>query len=164
MVTNTEFKNAMSKLVSAVHIVTTDGVSGQHGFTASAVCSVTDAPPTLLVCMNGNARSYEHFVENRVLCVNTLAAEQDNLSNIFASPMTSEERFAQAEWTTLTTGAPVLTSSLVSFDCRIDKIETVGTHSIFICQIIAIKDNHDTEAGLAYFGRAYHRVSAAQDS
>ncbi len=160
MITNKEFRNAMSKLVSAVHIVTTEGESGRHGFTASAVCSVTDTPPTLLVCMNGNARSYEHFVKNRVLCVNTLAADQAELSNAFASAMSADERFAQAEWTTLTTGAPVLTSSLVSFDCKIDQIETVGTHSIFICQIIAIKDNHDTEAGLAYFGRAYHRVAS----
>ncbi|UTO05890.1 flavin reductase [Moraxella sp. FZLJ2107] len=160
MITNTEFRNAMSKLVSAVHIVTTDGESGRHGFTASAVCSVTDTPPTLLVCMNGNARSYEHFVKNQVLCVNTLAADQAELSNAFASAMSADERFAQAEWTTLATGAPVLTSSLVSFDCKIDQIETVGTHSIFICKIIAIKQGDGAAKGLAYCDRAYHSVVA----
>ena len=39
-------------LSAAVNVVTTDGPAGRHGFTASAVCSVTDNPPTLLVCMN----------------------------------------------------------------------------------------------------------------
>ena len=47
-----EYRNAMARLGAAVNIVTTDGEGGRAGFTASAVCSVTDDPPTLLVCMN----------------------------------------------------------------------------------------------------------------
>ena len=47
MVKATDFKNAMSFLSSAVNVVTTMGDAGRHGFTASAVCSVTDTPPTL---------------------------------------------------------------------------------------------------------------------
>jgi Conserved protein/domain typically associated with flavoprotein oxygenases, DIM6/NTAB family len=41
------FRNAMARLGSAVNIITTDGPAGRAGFTASAVCSVTDTPPTL---------------------------------------------------------------------------------------------------------------------
>ena len=59
MVDVTDFRNAMSMLSAAVNVVTTDGPAGRHGFTASAVCSVTDTPPTLLVCMNTASRSYE---------------------------------------------------------------------------------------------------------
>jgi flavin reductase len=58
MIAATDFKNAMSLLTGAVNVVTTTGVSGRHGFTASAVCSVTDAPPTLLVCINNSAYSH----------------------------------------------------------------------------------------------------------
>ncbi|EPA9912692.1 pyrimidine utilization flavin reductase protein F, partial [Cronobacter sakazakii] len=36
------FRDAMSRLGAAVNIVTTDGPAGMAGFTASAVCSVTD--------------------------------------------------------------------------------------------------------------------------
>lgn len=43
MVEVSQFKDAMAQLASAVHIVTTSGETGQHGFTASAVCSVTDS-------------------------------------------------------------------------------------------------------------------------
>ncbi len=46
------YRDAMARLGAAVSIVTTDGPAGRAGFTASAVCSVTDDPPTLLVCMN----------------------------------------------------------------------------------------------------------------
>lgn len=53
-----EYRNAMARLGAAVNIVTTDGVAGRAGFAATAVCSVSDNPPTLLVCLNRNASAY----------------------------------------------------------------------------------------------------------
>ena len=50
MIEATDFRNAMSLLTTAVNVITTSGETGMHGFTASAVCSVTDTPPMLLVC------------------------------------------------------------------------------------------------------------------
>ena len=41
-----DFRNAMARLGAAVNIITTDGPAGRAGFTASAVCSVTDTPQT----------------------------------------------------------------------------------------------------------------------
>lgn len=38
------FRDAMSCMGAAVNIITTDGPAGRAGFTASAVCSVTDTP------------------------------------------------------------------------------------------------------------------------
>ena len=162
MVEATDFKNAMSLLTSAVNVVTTTGESGRHGFTASAVCSVTDTPLTLLVCMNKSSRSHANFVENKVLCVNVLNAEQEHLSNVFASSkFSSEERFEQGKWSALETGSPVLQDALVSFDCEIGQIQEVGTHTIFICPIVAIKKNQEDQA-LVYFNRAYHQVGETE--
>lgn len=157
MVEAIDFKNAMSSLTSAVNIVTTMGASGRHGFTASAVCSVTDTPPTLLVCMNKASRSHANFVENKILTVNVLGAQHEQLSNAFASKLSSEERFAYGDWIELETGAPVLEDALVSFDCEIEQIQEVGTHTIFICPIVAIQKNQEDQA-LVYFNRAYHQV------
>ena len=55
-VTRQDFRDAMARLGAAVNIITTGGPAGRGGFTASAVCSVTDEPPTLLVCMNRGDR------------------------------------------------------------------------------------------------------------
>lgn len=162
MVEATDFRNAMSLLTSAVNVVTTMGDSGRHGFTASAVCSVTDTPPTLLVCMNKSSRSYINFVENKVLCVNVLSADQANLSNVFASSkFSSEQRFEQGNWTELETGSPVLQDALVSCDCEIGQIQEVGTHTILICPIVAIQQNQEDQA-LVYFNRAYHQVGETE--
>ena len=161
MIEAIDFKNAMARLTTAVSVVTTKGCSGVHGFTASAVCSVSDTPPTLLVCMNQTSRSHEYFVENKILCVNVLAAQHEALSNTFASKLCSHERFEQGAWTTLTTGAPVLEDALVSFDCEIENIQQVGTHSVFMCRVLAIQPpqlQSGQEDSLVYFNRGYHQV------
>ena len=161
MIQATDFKNAMSLLTSAVNVVTTAGVSGRYGFTASAVCSVTDTPPTLLVCMNKASRSHEHFIENKILTVNVLVADHQHISNVFASKMSSEERFEYGRWTELETGAPVLEDALVSFDCEIEQIQEVGTHSIFMCRVAAIQRSEQDQS-LVYFNRAYHHVGQVE--
>ena len=52
------FVDAMSRVASTVHIVTTDGPGGRVGATVSAMTSVSaDTPmPTLLVCLNRAVR------------------------------------------------------------------------------------------------------------
>lgn len=159
MIEATDFRNAMSSLATAVNVITTHGQAGRHGFTASAVCSVTDTPPTLLVCMNQSSRSHAHFIENKVLSVNVLSTQHEQLSNAFASSqLNAEARFKLADWTTLQTGSPILQDALVSFDCQIDEIQHVGTHSIFLCRVVAFKHTQPQES-LVYFNRAYHQIA-----
>lgn len=153
-----EFRNAMARLSAAVNIVTTDGPFGRAGFTASAVCSVTDTPPTLLVCVN-RATSVHHAVsQNGTLCVNTLSAGDKHLSRIFAAKVPMTERFAAASWSSILTGAPVLDGAIVSFDCKIVRVQEVGTHDVFFCEIAAIAQGGSDEAALLYYNRHYHEV------
>ena len=60
------FRGAMARVAGAVHLVTTDGTGGRAGFTASAVCSVSDGPPTLLVCINRSSSAYAAVSANDV--------------------------------------------------------------------------------------------------
>lgn len=161
MIEATNFRNAMSLLPTAVNVVTTEGLSGAHGFTASAVCSVTDTPPTLLVCMNTTSRSHGHFMENKILSVNVLGAQHEHISNTFASKLCSEDRFQQGTWSKLVTGSPVLEDALVSFDCEIEQVQEVGTHSVFMCRVVAIKQSEQDES-LVYFNRTYHQVGQVE--
>src|SRR5215475_15810508 len=140
-VVSQDYRDAMAHLGAAVNVITTDGPAGRAGFTASAVCSVTDTPPTLLVCANRTNDSYPAMRANAVLCVNTLAGAHENLSPVFAgmTDHTMAARFEGATWHPLLTGAPVLDGSLVAFDCRIEQIIEVGTHDIFICAVEAVE-------------------------
>ncbi|MCK0195880.1 flavin reductase [Ancylobacter sp. 6x-1] len=149
----------MARLGAAVNIVTTDGPAGRTGFTASAVCSVTDEPPTLLVCINRASSAYPIVTANAVICVNTLAGDHQELSNRFGSKVPPEERFAIGEWRTAHTGAPLLVGAAVSFDCRIARVVPVGTHDVLFCEVVGLSAG-DAREGLIYFGRRYHAVTA----
>ncbi len=89
------FRDAMSRLGAAVHVVTSAGPGGKTGFTATAVCSVSDQPATLLVCLNRRAKSAPLLAQNGVFCVNTLGADEEKLADLFAgkSGVHLEERF-----------------------------------------------------------------------
>ena len=119
------FRDAMCRLGAAVHVVTTDGPAGKTGFTATAVCSVSDSPATLLICLNRGATSMPVLRGNGVFCVNTLRAGEEIIADTFAgrTKVARDERFASGQWTTLATGSPVLISAVVAFDCRVTRGE-----------------------------------------
>ena len=152
------YREAMSRLAAAVNIITTTGPGGTRGFTASAVCSVTDSPPTLLVCLNRTSDSNQALKDNGILCVNTLAAGQEDLSPVFAgmTGQEGEERFTVGAWSTLATGAAVLEGAVASFDCRVVQTAEVGTHTVFFCEVEAVKTL--PAQGLLYFSRGYHAI------
>ena len=163
MTLQAEVRNAMAQLGSAVTVITTDGPAGKFGFTASAVCSVTDQPPTLLVCMNRNSFANDHFKQNRALCVNVLSGDHQTLSGIFANAsLRSEQRFCHDSWQVLSSGAPVLSSAVASFDCLIDTCHEVGSHTVFYCQVQAIRIS-EPPRGLVYFNRRYHAVGGSAE-
>ncbi|MGI4849633.1 MAG: NADH-dependent FMN reductase RutF [Janthinobacterium lividum] len=152
-----EYRHAMSRLAAAVNIITSDGASGKTGFTASAVCSVTDEPPTLLVCLNRNASVYQAVRDNGVLCVNVLGPGQQELSNLFGGKTAMEQRYQAASWQTGVTGSPLLADAVASFDCRITSSAQVGSHDVLFCEVQAIHVG-DTAHGLVYFDRRYHEI------
>jgi flavin reductase len=153
------FREAMARMGAAVHVITTDGPGGRTGFTATAVCSVSDQPATLLVCVNRRSQGTPVLRENGVFCVNTLGADAEEIADVFAgrTERNRAERFAVGEWMQLKTGSPVLRSAVVAFDCRIIDVKTVATHNVFFAGVEAV---HLGAPGpvLMYHERAYKRV------
>ena len=149
----------MSLLGAAVHVVITDGPAGRMGFTATAVCSVSDQPASLLACVHRRSRSAPAISTNGVFTVNTLRADEEAIADLFAGrgavPM--DERFAAAEWLTLETGTPMLASAVVAFDCRVLEIRAVASHNVIFGAIAAVHMGPPGPA-LVYHQRAYKRV------
>ena len=154
-----QFREAMSQLGAAVHVVTTAGSAGTAGFTATAVSSVSDQPATLLVCLNRRSQVTPILDTNRVLCVNTLRAGADTIADVFAGrtgvPMA--QRFDSGTWTSLSTGAPVLTDAVVAFDCRVIEVKAVATHNVVFAGVVAVRRGKPGPA-LVYHERAYKQV------
>ena len=158
------FRNAMANLPAAVNVVTTAGPAGRCGITATAVCSVSDTPPTLLFCLNRNSTTLPAFAQNRRLCVNVLPAEHDELAKHFAgmSGLSMEERFAAADWIADAAPAPRLRGALVSLLGRVVDMTEVGTHAVIYAQVDDILIREDADA-LVYFDRTFRRVLRQAD-
>ena len=130
-----QFKLGMRTLAGAVNIVTSAHGGRRFGMTATAVCSATAEPPTVLACINKLSTTHAAVAKSKVFCVNVLRAEDWELSSTFSGAQSGEQRFRTRNWTHLATGAPVLIDSLVSFDCRVVKKLAHGSHTIFLGQV-----------------------------
>ena len=127
-----QFKLGMRNLAGAVSVITSGHASHRYGMTATAVCSVSAEPPTLLVCINRSTTTHDAVAKSGVFCVNVLRAEDRELSGLFSGTQKGEARFRTEQWTRLATGAPVLLDALAAFDCKVAKRLAHGTHTIFI--------------------------------
>lgn len=156
------FRNAMAHMSAAVNIITTDGEAGRCGITATAVCSVTDTPPTVMVCVNRNSAMNAVFKANGKLCVNVLTGDQEEAAKHFAgmTGVAMEERFALDPWNTGSQGVPVLDGALANLQGRIVESQEIGTHSVLLVELddIQVRDEGDS---LVYFSRAFRRVERA---
>ncbi|GAB3650798.1 4-hydroxyphenylacetate 3-monooxygenase, reductase component [Zhihengliuella somnathii] len=153
------FRQAMAHLAAAVNVVTTDGPHGRLGITVSAVCSVTDTPPTVLVCVNQRSAAHDVFTSNGRIGINVLASDQSELARHFsgATNVPMPERFAWDIWEE-SSDVPVLRNACVVMVGRIHDCLTRGTHSVMFVEIESLRTQDDAE-GLVYYDRGFHRVS-----
>jgi len=152
------FREGMSRMGAAVNLITSDGPAGEHALVASAVCSVSDAPPTLLVCVNRKAFVHNKFLQNGHICVNVLTAEHQELCQVFSRYVEGVDRFSHGSWVKLETGCPVLEDANVAFDCRIGTVVEQGSHSVMFCEVKAVHLGATPRRGLVYFSRDYHHL------
>src|SRR6476646_1553276 len=88
-----QFKIGMRTLAGAVNIITSMHSSHRYGMTATAVCSATAEPPTVLACINKIASTHNAVAKSRAFCVNVLRAEDWELSTTFSGGSSGETRF-----------------------------------------------------------------------
>ena len=128
------FKTAMRLLAGGVTIVATSLGGENSGLTATAVCSLALSPPRVLACVNHAGRTYELLSKSRIMSVNLLAEGQEELARRFAAKRAgqAEDRFANSDWRTSVTGAPLLADGLAALDCRVTDIMPLDTHAILV--------------------------------
>ncbi len=146
-----KFRSLMRHQAGAVTIIAVGKTGSRTGLTATAMCSLTDSPPTVLICVNKNASAHAPIKAMGCFSVNVLAQEQQELAKRFSTKkVEGEARFDAPDWETLATGAPVWKTTIASLDCELVDEHEVETHSIFIGRV---KEGrfHETAQPLLYF-------------
>ncbi len=151
-----DYRNAMSHVAGAVHLVATSDGKARNGFTATAIASVSDRPPTLVVCANADSETTRAILEAGLFSVNTLSFDDEALAEVFAgrTELRGDARFEEGRWSRLETGAPVLLDALVAFDCRLQQSPLVATHHLLVGEVVAVRYGRRRRA-LIYRERAF---------
>ena len=153
------FRAAMARFPGAVTIVTALHGAQRRGITATAVCSVSADPPSLLVCLNRATGTCAAVQDSGRFAVNLLAEPDSPLALRFAGVggATGEDKFALGTWGQDQTGLPVLADALASFSCAVSEQIDAGSHTIFIGQITGLSETDG--AALIYQQRQFHRLA-----
>jgi len=153
------YREAMSRYAGHVQIVTTEFEGIRRGVTVTAACSVSDRPPSLLVCLNNSNPNNAVFFESGYFALNTLGAHHQPLADAFAGfgGMNVDERFALASWERLATGAPVLSDAIAAFDCRVTDRKITTTHTVLFGEVMAVHFG-PRDQSLIYLDRGYRSL------
>jgi len=155
-VSGDEFRAALARWASGVAVVTAAAGDRIHGMTVSAFASVSLAPPLVLVCADKSSITLEVVEAGGVFAVNVLAADQEALSDRFASKKDEHRRFEGVPWRRGVTGAPLLEGTVAALDCRVVAAHDAGDHVIYVGEVEAA----EVRAGepLVYHSGAYREL------
>lgn len=133
------FRALMRHVPGQVNIIASGQKGHRFGLTATAVCSLTDTPPTVLVCINRRVSAHDAIIENGVFSINALAAGQDEVAIMFSGEpgVKGEGRFRTGDWSTGASGVPVLAGAVCTLECRLADFKPASTHTIVFGEIVA---------------------------
>lgn len=152
-----DFRAAMARFPGAVTIVTTGHGENRRGITATAVCSVTADPPSLLVCLNRRTGTCAAVAGSFGFTVNLLPGDGGPLALTFAGAggVTGVEKFRTGAWQETPHG-PRLATAIASFSCEVSEKIDAGTHTLFIGRVVCITTGEG--APLLYEQSRFHQL------
>jgi flavin reductase (DIM6/NTAB) family NADH-FMN oxidoreductase RutF len=157
-VTSEDFRDTLRLFPAGVTIVTIRAGEERHGLTVSAFASVSPEPPLIAVIIDRRHKAHEMLERpGATFAVNILGEDQIELSNRFAW-VKDEDRFAEGDWGTAVTGAPVLRDALAWLDCTQHSKAAAGTHTLYIGEVQATAQPRGTADPLVYWNRGYRRL------
>jgi flavin reductase (DIM6/NTAB) family NADH-FMN oxidoreductase RutF len=155
------FRDSMRRTASGVAILTTDGVQGRAGVTVSTLCSLSMEPPSVIACVHRDNRALDTILGNGIFVANVLADDQEHVAKAFAGmiPELRDNRFGNAEWTSIASNAPALQGALANFDCKVASTFDFGTHRIVVGEVLEVVSQESDP--LLFIDRNFRRLVAA---
>ena len=130
-----QFKDAMSRFITGVTIVS--GMEDGHpvGFTCQSFVSLSIDPPFVAVAPARTSTSWPRIARAGSFCVNVLSDHQQEICEGFA--VSGGDKFAGVDWRPApVTGSPVIEGSLAWVDCQVELVHDAGDHELIIGKVL----------------------------
>jgi 3-hydroxy-9,10-secoandrosta-1,3,5(10)-triene-9,17-dione monooxygenase reductase component len=118
---------------SGVTVITSMSEGQPVGMTCQSFSSVSLEPPLVMFSPAKTSRAWPLIQRAGFFCVNILASDQADLSNGMATK--GDEKFKGVDWSTSTTGAPLLAGVLGYVDCTVHQVVEAGDHYVVIGRV-----------------------------
>lgn len=148
-----QFRDTLSRFCSGVTVVTSYSGGQPVGMTCQSFASVSLHPPLVMFIPAKTSRAWPMMQRAGHFTVNFLAADQEDLSNTFATK--NADKFSGVSWTPGTTGAPVLDGVLGHIDCTVHAVYEVGDHYLVVGRVQDLQVGDEADPLLFYRG-SYH--------
>jgi flavin reductase (DIM6/NTAB) family NADH-FMN oxidoreductase RutF len=143
-----QFRNAMGKFATGVTVIATEVEGeGTHGMTANAFMSVSLDPKLVVISIGAKAKILNKIKESKMFTVNILAANQQDVSMIFAGQIKDREvEFERLD------GKPVIPGAVAQIACEVSAEHVEGDHTLFIGKVTDVH-LEDSDPLIFYSGR-----------
>lgn len=152
------FRDVLGQFCSGVTVVTAMSGETPVGMTCQSFSSVSLNPPLVMFIPARTSRAWPLMQRAGRFCVNFLAADQTDLSDVMASR--GIDKFAGVAWhPSSATGSPLLDDSLGYVDCTIQAVHEAGDHYVVIGRVQDLALGSDRDPLLFFRGR-YHSTGS----
>lgn len=145
-----ELRRVLGHFCTGIAVITAHDGARPIGFTCQSVTSVSLDPPYVSFCPASTSTSWPMIREVGTICVNILAAEQQDICAQFATRR--DDKFSGIEWSPGANGAPTLQGSLASIEAEVEFEHTAGDHSIVVARVSDVWAQEERRPLLFYRG------------
>ena len=133
----------MSRVPSGVAVVTVDTNRQPLGLTVGSLVALSLEPPLVAIVVSRQAAMHELLRETGGFAVSILAARQERLAQHFARGVPPIAMWRGIAVQAGVSGAPLLEGALGWVECRLRDELAVGTHTLFVGEVLRIKLGED---------------------
>jgi flavin reductase (DIM6/NTAB) family NADH-FMN oxidoreductase RutF len=148
-----QFRTAMGKFATGVTVITTELDGDIHGMTANAFMSVSLDPKLVVISIGEKAKILNKIKESKIFSVNILAADQQELSMIFAGQIKEPREIVFDRLD----GKPVLAGACAQVACEVSTAHLEGDHTLFIGKVTNI--HLEEKEPLVFFNGKYRELA-----
>lgn len=129
--------DAIRKVKTGVHIITTKCGDKLNGLAVAWVSRVSMQPPMVMISIGKTRYSHDLIKKSKIFAVNVLGEEHIEIGRHFGLQSGKKvDKFKDVEYEQKATGAPIIRDCIAYLDCKVINEYDAGDHTIFVGEVV----------------------------
>ncbi len=151
-----KFKQHLGRFATGITVITTHYQGENYGITVNSFASLSLEPPLVLFSIDQKSHRLDIFNKAQHFCINILASDQAEVSNLFASH--DHDQFKHVKFRHGHNKLPIIKDCLTHMECRLHQKYNVGDHVIFTVETENFGEIADNKEPLIYYNGKYESL------